>query len=196
MKLRLVWSLVALTLPGTGYSQQQPATPSLTQQSANTIAPPESGASPEMDRLSKALAGDWDTAETMERSDLFPNGGSRRGLVHVKLVAGGTTLMYEVHSNGSAGKLDGFLAIWWDKSAKLYQFFVCFNNPNRPCKMRGTAHWEGDTFVNDYEELVNGQKTQWRDIFTFAPTSHTLVAAMDTGNGSMKTFITTRATRR
>lgn len=36
-------------------------------------------ASPEMDRLAKALVGDWDTVETMERGAFFPNGGSRKG---------------------------------------------------------------------------------------------------------------------
>jgi hypothetical protein len=149
-----------------------------------------------MDRLAKALVGDWNTVETMERGPLFPNGGSRQGIVHVGLAAGGTTLIYEVHSNGSAGKLDGFHIIWWDKSAKLYYFFACFNNPNNPCRIRGTAHWEGATFVNDYEEMVDGKKTHWRDSFVITPTSHTLVAAIDTGNGTMKTVITTKGTRR
>jgi hypothetical protein len=49
--------------------------------------------------------------------------------------------------------------------------------------------------VNDYEEIVKGKKTSWRDSFTFTPTSHTLVAAMEAG-GAMRTLITTRATRR
>ncbi len=149
-----------------------------------------------MARLAKALVGDWNTTETMERSEDFPNGSSRHGTVHVRLGAGGTTLIYEVHSDGSAGKLDGMLIIWWDKGTNLYHFFICFNNPSHPCGMRGSAHWEGDAFVNDYEEAVNGKTTAWRDSFTFAPATHTLIAAMDTGHGTMKTLITTRATRR
>lgn len=104
--------------------------------------------------------------------------------------------IYEVSSNGTAGKLDGFLTIWWDKNSQLYQFFACFNNPDRPCHARGTAHWEGDVFVNDYEEIVDGKKTAWRDSFTFRPGSHTLVAAMNTDYEVWKTFITTTATRR
>ena len=39
--------------------------------------PPASAANPEMDRLAKALAGDWDTVEVMERGPFFPEGGSR-----------------------------------------------------------------------------------------------------------------------
>jgi len=94
---------------------------------------------PEMDRLAKALVGDWNTTETMERGVLFPNGGERHGIVQVRLAAGGTTLIYEVHSDGSAGKLDGMLVIWWDKDASLYRLFICFNNPNHPCKIRGNS---------------------------------------------------------
>ncbi len=39
--------------------------------------------SPEMSKLAKALAGDWDTTETMVRSEFFPDGGSRHGHSHV-----------------------------------------------------------------------------------------------------------------
>jgi hypothetical protein len=166
------------------------------QKTAEPIAPDQRSSVPEMDRLARALVGDWTTTETLERGEFFPDGGSRHGIVHVKLAAGGTTLVYEVHSDGSAGKLDGMLVIWWDRDASLYRVFICFNNPNHPCKMRGTAYWEGNVFVNDYEEMVNGKNTRWRDSFSFAPTSHTLVAAIDKGNGTIQTLITTRATRR
>ena len=149
-----------------------------------------------MERLAHALLGDWSTTETMEHGELFPNGGSRHGKVHSRLDAGGTTLIYEVHSDGTAGRLDGFLAIWWDKPAQLYRFFMCFNNPNNPCRLRDTAHWEGDTFVNDYEETHAGSTWRCRDTFTFTSTSYTLVAAVKSTDGTMKTMITTRATRR
>jgi hypothetical protein len=166
------------------------------QQPQSKTPPNQSSPVPEMGRLAKALVGEWNTTETMEPGEFFPGGGSRRGVVHVRLAAGGTTLIYEVHSDGSAGKLDGMLVIWWDKDASLYRVFVCFNNPNRPCEMRGTARWEGDSFVNDYEETVKGKKTLWRDTFTFTPTSHKLLAAMRVGDGTMQPLITTAATRR
>ncbi len=167
------------------------------QQSGKSTQPSESAANPEMARLAKALAGDWDTAESMEKSQFFPNGGSRHGRSHIRLVADGTSLFAEFHSNGSAGKLDGLYVIWWDKPANIYNFFVCFNDSKTPCKLRGTAHWEGDTFVNDYEGMVDGKMTKWRDSFIhITPTSHSLVAAMDAGDGIMKTLITTTSTRR
>lgn len=154
-------------------------------------------ASPEMAKLAKALEGDWDTTETMVRGEFFPNGGSRHGRTHVALTAGGTTLMDEVHSDGTAGMLDGIVIIWWEKTVGVYRFFVCFNDVKSACKVRGTAHWEGDTFVNDYEEVMNGKAVKFRDSFVdITPTSHKLIAAMDAGNGVMKTLITTASTRR
>jgi hypothetical protein len=156
-----------------------------------------SAASPEMGRLAKALAGDWNTSESMERSQFFPNGGSRHGRADIRLVAGGTSLFAEFHSNGSAGKLDGLYLIWWDKGANIYRFFVCFNDSQTPCKLRGTAHWEGYNFVNDYEEMVDGKLTKCRDSFIhITPTSNTLTAAVDMGDGTMKTLITTTSSRR
>jgi hypothetical protein len=90
-------------------------------------------ANPQMRRLAALLAGDWDSVEKMERSSFFPQGGSRRGKVHVRLASGGYTLVYEVHSNGTAGELDGFHVIWWDPKAKAYRFFACFNDAKEPC---------------------------------------------------------------
>ncbi|HEX7252139.1 MAG TPA: hypothetical protein VF376_04590 [Thermoanaerobaculia bacterium] len=157
--------------------------------------PAETPAGPEMERLARALAGKWNSIETMERSAEFPDGGSRQGVVEARLAAGGTTLVYEVHSDGTAGKLDGFLAFWWSPDAKLYDVFVCFNSPRHPCRMRGTAHWEGDLFVNDYDSAAGGKTTRWRDTFRFTLTTHTLLAAIDTGGGAMKTLIATEAKR-
>ena len=45
-------------------------------------APDQKSLVPEMDRLAKALVGDWRTTETMERGEFFPNGGARHGVVH------------------------------------------------------------------------------------------------------------------
>jgi hypothetical protein len=98
--------------------------PITAQQAQSATSPNQSSPVPEIERLAKALVGDWNTMETMERGEFFPNGGSRHGVVHVMLAAGGTTLIYEVRSDGSAGKLDGMLVIWWDKDASLYRVFA------------------------------------------------------------------------
>jgi hypothetical protein len=143
------------------------------------------------------FVGDWKTEETMERSDLFPHGGGRHGITHWRLAAGGTTLIGEGHSNGSAGELNYVIAIWWDKPASVYRFFTCFNDSQQPCKVRGTAQWQGEKFINEYEEVVNGEKKKCQDIFTQdSPRTRSLVAVMETNDGKMKPLITTRSTRR
>ena len=153
--------------------------------------------SPEMSRLAKMFVGDWNTVESMERSDFFPNGGGRHGVTHWKLGAGGTTLIGEGHSNGSAGELSYLIAIWWDKPASVYRFFTCFNDANQPCEDRGTAHWEGDTFINEYEEDVHGEKRKFQDVFTqINPNSRSLVAQIQMSDGKWLPQITTKSTRR
>jgi hypothetical protein len=129
-------------------------------------------ASPEMERLAKLFVGDWDTAEAMERSEFFPSGGGRKGISHWRLGVGGTTLIGDGFSDGSVGPLDHLILIWWDKKAKVYGYFVCFKDTGSSCLERGTAHWEGDNFVNDYEEIEHGKKVKWRDSFIdLTPTS-------------------------
>src|SRR5260370_30227397 len=150
-----------------------------------------------MGRLAKALAGEWNTSENMVKSQFFPNGGSRQGRSQIRLVADGTSLFAEFHSNGSAGKLDGLYVIWWDKTANIYRFFVCFNDSKSPRKLRGTAHWERDTFVNDYEEIADGKMTKRRDSFIhITPNSHALIAAIEAVDGTIRALRTRTGTIR
>lgn len=161
------------------------------------ISRPVESVTPQMARLAKALAGDWNNSETMEHSEFFPKGSERRGRSRCASETGGTALRCEGESDGSAGKLNHLIVIWWDNNAKLYGFFTCFKDDGGSgCKVRGTAHWEGDVFVNDYTENVDGKETKMRDSFIeIAPNSHTLIAAIETADGKMKTLITTRSTR-
>src|SRR5258708_39790596 len=94
------------------------STPLAGQQAAKIKSASESAASPEMNRLAKALAGDWKTVETMEHGEFFPNGGSRHGVVPARLPSGGNGLIFEVHSTSPAGQLDCFPHILWGKAAR------------------------------------------------------------------------------
>jgi hypothetical protein len=153
---------------------------------------------PEMARLAKGLAGDWNTVEVVQHGKPVAEGEGRRGTVRVTLVGGGTVLVSEGHSAGTVGgDLRWFITIWWDPDAKSYRFLTCFRTPGEAgCELRGTAHWEGDTFVNDYEGVVNGKRTKMRDVWTdVTPNSHTLTAEYDTGNGVMKPYVVSHDTR-
>ena len=63
----------------------------------------DSGASPEMARLAKVLAGDWNTVEIVQHGQPVPKGAGRRGTTHVRLTRGGTALISEKHSVGTVG---------------------------------------------------------------------------------------------
>src|SRR5260370_30482158 len=129
---------------------------------------------PEMSRLAKVLAGDWNTVEMVQHGQPVPG---RRGTAHVRLTGGGTALVSEGHSVGAVGgDLRWFITIWWEPTAKTYRFLTCFKTPaDAGCELRGTAHWEGDTFVNDYEEVINRKRTKIQDLWTdITPNSPTL----------------------
>jgi hypothetical protein len=152
---------------------------------------------PEIKRLFEAFAGDWDTSERRERTQFFPNGGERKGQTHIRLAPGGAMLVMEGHSDGSAGPLSYLIVIWWDKDAKLYRCFTCFKATDTGCEVRGTARWDADRFVNDYEEEVDGRKLKFRDTFQdITPNSHKLVFAWVKEDGSTQRVIISKAVRR
>ena len=128
--------------------------------------PKGSAVIPELARLAKVFAGDWNTVEIVQHGSLVPNGEGRRGIVHATLTGGGTALVSEGHSAGTVGgDLQWFITIWWDPHANFYRFLTCFRTPtDAGCELRGTAHWNGDTFVNDYEEVINGKRIKAQDV--------------------------------
>jgi hypothetical protein len=157
-----------------------------------------SAASPEMARLAKVFAGDWNTVEIMQHGKPVPDGAGRRGTVHVRVAGGGTALVSEGHSVGTVGgDLKWFITIWWDPNTKCYRFLTCFRTPtDAGCELRGTAHWDGDTFVNDYEEVIDGKQTKMQDLWSdITPNSHTLTESHDVGNGVMKPYVVSHNTR-
>ncbi len=171
--------------------------PLLAQQTPVPITPSESAPTPEMQRLARAFVGTWNTIETFERNEFYPNGAERKGTARISVGTGGTTLIEDYHSDGSAGKLDFLAVIWWDNGTKRYGFFTCGNGHVTACKIRGTARWDGDSFVNEYDLAIKGTKRKWQDsFFQITPTAFTLVAAMESADGAMKPMITTKYTRK
>ena len=58
------------------------------------------------------------------------------------------------------------VVVWWDNEAKVFNFFTCGNGGKNPCKIRGTAHWDWDSFVNKDKLTIRGAKTKWKDTFS------------------------------
>ncbi len=153
---------------------------------------------PEMARLAKALAGDWNTVEVVQYAKPVPNGQGRHGTDRVHVAGGGTVLVFEGHTNGSiGGELQWYSVFWWDSSDSLYRYLTCFRaGQDSGCQLRGTAHWEGANFVNEYEEPEDGKMTKMRDVWSdITPNSHTLTEFHDTGSGGWKAFVVNHDTR-
>jgi hypothetical protein len=152
----------------------------------------ESTASLAMKRLFQAFVGYWRVEEAFAQSAFFPKGGSRTGSAHFTIGTTGTSLIEDYHSNGSAGKLDFLMVVWWDSEIQRYRVFTCSNDSQNAGKLRGTAHWERGTFVNDYEEVVNGKLRKFQDRFSeLASQSFTLVAGIKTGKKFERQITTT-----
>jgi uncharacterized protein YeaO (DUF488 family) len=143
-------------------------------------------AGPEMARLARALAGDWNTVEILQHGKPVPPGQGRRGTSRVRLTGGGMALVSERHSAGAVGgDLRWFITIWWEPESARYRFLTCFRTAKESgCERRGSGHWEGDDFVNDYEETIRGRRVKMQDRWTeITPRSHTLTALRDSGGG-------------
>ncbi|HXB55530.1 MAG TPA: hypothetical protein VN461_12140 [Vicinamibacteria bacterium] len=129
--------------------------------------------SPEMARLLQAFTGDWSVSESFEISQ-SRRGATRQGVASLK-AGPGFSLLEEYRSNGSAGELRFLGVFWWDPNSKVYRLLTCSNNDG--CGLRGTGVWEGDRFVNTWEEELQAKSVAFKDSFIdISPTSFTLVS--------------------
>src|ERR1700680_199174 len=80
---------------------------------------------PPMEKLIRALAGEWSTDETYEPSDLVPNGGTGHSRDSYRVGPAGLSLIEKYHSEGAAGKSWGIGVIWWDEKAQGFHFLWC-----------------------------------------------------------------------
>jgi hypothetical protein len=129
--------------------------------------------SPEMARLLQAFTGDWSVSENFEISQ-SRRGGARQGVASLK-AGPGFSLLEEYKSNGTAGELRFLGVFWWDPTSRVYRLLTCSNNDG--CGLRGTGVWEGDRFVNTWEEKIQDKSVAFKDSFIdISPTSFTLVS--------------------
>lgn len=150
------------------------------------------GPSPEMARLLQAFTGDWSVSESFEISQ-SRSVGTRQGVASLK-AGPGFSLLEEYKSNGSAGELRFLGIFWWDPKSGVYRVFTCSNDDG--CGLRGTGVWEGDRFVNTWEERIQAKSVVFKDSFIdISPTSFTLVSE-GVAEGTPIWHVTTKYRRR
>jgi hypothetical protein len=149
----------------------------------------------EVYKLLRSFEGSWNVFESFRRGEFFPKGGNRRGTAKITAGPGRLSLVEDYHSNGSAGELDLLAVIWWDSAAQVYRPLICANGGDG-CVARGTARWQGNRLINDYDEVIGGRKRKMRDTFSdITPNSFTLVAAVFTEGSEWQPLITTKYRR-
>jgi len=149
----------------------------------------------EVFKLLRSFEGSWSVFEYFQKGEFFPKGGMRRGTAKITPGPGRLSLVEDYHSSGSAGELDLLAIIWWDSAAQVYRPLICANDGDG-CVARGTARWQGDKFINDYDEVIGGKKRKMRDTFSdITPNSFTLVAAVFTQGSEWQPLITTKYRR-
>lgn len=152
---------------------------------------PASAAHPEMHRLFRAFLGRWTVKETFERNEYSPGGGERSGTARFTAGSGGTSLLEEYHADGSAGRIDFLMVVWWDPGTRTYHTFTCTNGHDA-CAMRGSATWAGASFVSDYEQSINGMSTKLQDVYSdITPATFKLVSGIPGEEPKLQPLITT-----
>jgi hypothetical protein len=149
--------------------------------------------SPEMQKLSKMVAGTWSTTEKYEPSPWAPKGATAKGKAVFKNGPGGLSVIQDYKSSSGKGSFTGHGVRWWNAKAGGYKGVWC---DSAGCDSEGVAKWEGSNLVETDESEMMGQKMAmkmtWSDI-----TPNSFTVAIDGGppGGEMKHMMTIKYTR-
>jgi len=158
--------------------------------------------SPEIQSLTKALAGEWSLSVKFEPSPSAPNGLVNTGEETWRSGPGGFTLLDEEHLHFP--EADGFLLgiIWWNTATKSLQGMECQNLLPYTCDVKGaqkdiTMNWDGKQFVIDeVETSPSGKKSIWHEVWSdITPSSFTQTGEYGDPGGPRQRLFTIHATK-
>lgn len=139
---------------------------------ATNAAPPMPKPEPEMERLTKFMAGRWDVDEEYADTPMTPGGGKGKGISMVRPGPGNLSVINEYRGLNAPGMV-GHGMMGWSPREKAYVSFWMDNGA--PGGSASTGRWKGDDLVFDSVEDMNGQKIQLRMTYTdIKPDSFTL----------------------
>lgn len=153
--------------------------------------------SPEMQKLSKMVAGTWSAAEKHEPSPWAPKGATGKGTATFKNGPGGLSLVQDYKSSSSMGSFAGHGVMWWDAQAGGFKGIWCDSMTPAGCTVnKGLSKWEGDNLVGSDEMEMMGQKMAAKESWTdITPNAFTFVMDGGPPGGEMKRMMTIKYTR-
>jgi hypothetical protein len=153
---------------------------------------------PQMEKLIRALAGEWSTDETYEPSDLVPKGGKAHSRDSYRAGPARLSLIEEYHSEGDAGESSGIGIIWWDAEAQWFGFVWCDSYTlDQGCRVSSEAgKWNGNDYVETDVHEVSGKRVFEREVWSdFTPNSFSQTLYVGEAPDKLKRFLTIKAKR-
>ena len=151
-----------------------------------------------MKSLIKTFAGSWTIHLSSGGSEREVNGSAGNGEEIWRAGPGSNSLIEEYHSTGTEGEIAGLGVFWRDESSKGFKVFWCDNTAPIACRtLHNKADWKEGQLVLSEERYKEGKKYIFQEIFAFdTPDSFTQTLAEGESVGSIKPFLTIRATRK
>lgn len=178
LHLLLAWTAVTV-LAASGQQAQPPGQPS-----------------PEMQRLSKALVGDYHVVETHHARPGIPE-WSITGTARYRPGPDGLSVVEEYQSNNPRGPFTAIAVLWWDAELGAFKHFEC--ETGDPCGIvPDTGRWEGDSVVFTREAERNGRKLRLETRYDLgsAPTEAKYTTRVFVDGGAPVTTMTITYARR
>ncbi|HUK87316.1 MAG TPA: DUF1579 family protein [Terriglobales bacterium] len=200
MVMWLVLLAAGLVLAQQKQSESKPAAktakPAKAAESKKAEAPALPKPSPEMEKLSKLMVGNWATEEKFEANDFMP-AGTGKGSESTRLGPGGLSLVSDYHSKNVMGEVHGHGMIWWDPKEQVFRNLWCDNVAPSGCELSGPGKWEGDNLVFHDETEMLGRKIVMKvTLADLKPDSHTFTVDIAGENGEMQRSMTFKYTRK
>ncbi len=143
---------------------------------------------PEMEKLTKALTGNWLIQEKVFPGPFAPQGANGKGSESIKRGPGGFSLLMD-YQGSALGPFTGHGITTWSPDTKQYETaWVDSFTPGGIFTM--TGKWQGDTMVFTGVDMSTGSPLQTRHTYSnITPTSFTYTMEMGPSADKMQKFM-------
>lgn len=142
---------------------------------AQQVAAPAPAPSPEMQRLSRLIAGDF---TVVEKHHARPGSAEwlARGTASYVPGPDGCSIVEDYRSNGPRGAFRAVAVLWWDPQAAAFRHFEC--ESGEPCAVvEDKGVWQGQAVVFTRSIERQGKKIALEERYDFAREGQLIVTA-------------------